>query len=68
MPPFWKRLKEKQPSADPKKDTGIHLSAKPDFPTVPNESVPGLSLRQTVSQISNPSGFRGGYRMKYTNS
>ncbi|PKK45899.1 hypothetical protein CI102_11098 [Trichoderma harzianum] len=48
MPPFWKRLKEKQPSADPKKDTGIHLSAKPDFPTVPNESVPGLSLRQTA--------------------
>ncbi|PNP54198.1 hypothetical protein THARTR1_05405 [Trichoderma harzianum] len=42
MPPFWKRLREKQPSADPKKEIKVHLSAEPAFPTVPNGSVPDL--------------------------
>lgn len=36
MPPFWKKWKEKQSN----KDTKVHLSVEPDFPTVPNESVP----------------------------
>ncbi|OPB43187.1 hypothetical protein A0O28_0088230 [Trichoderma guizhouense] len=36
MPPFWKKRKGKQP----KEDISVQLSVEPDFPTVPNESVP----------------------------
>ncbi|KAL7911179.1 NACHT domain-containing protein [Trichoderma velutinum] len=55
LPPFWKKLKGKQPSADSNKGkVPVHLSAEPDFPTVPDEPVPSPDLAPSYEPDSEP--------------
>ncbi|KKP00577.1 hypothetical protein THAR02_07302 [Trichoderma harzianum] len=55
MPPFWKKRKGKQP----KEDISVQLSVEPDFPTVPNESVPNPESAPDCEPDVEPKQLQG---------
>ncbi|KAF3074921.1 hypothetical protein CFAM422_002706 [Trichoderma lentiforme] len=55
MPPFWKKRKGKRL----KEDISVQLSVEPDFPTVPNESVPNPEPAPNCEPDVEPKQLQG---------